>query len=80
MDRFAGHPILGPAARFLEAFKEQVNRKSDGWPYWKQPAHAAGKLMYLLHAYLRGGMGAYPVMRAVTAADVQATLPQSRAS
>ena len=58
VERFAGHPILGPTARFLEAFKEQVNKKSDGWPYWKQPpAHAAGRLMNLLHGYLRAGMG-----------------------
>jgi N12 class adenine-specific DNA methylase len=79
VERFATHPVLGPAARFLEAFKDQVNRNSDGWPYWKQPSQAAGQLMALLHGHLRAGMGAYPKLPEPTAADVQATMAPIKA-
>jgi hypothetical protein len=47
-DRWARHPALGPATRFLDAFKNEVNRHSDGWPYWSAPVKAAGKLMTLI--------------------------------
>lgn len=41
-------PIQNRAARFLEAFKDQVNQHSDGWPYWHVATHAAKRLMELL--------------------------------
>jgi len=41
-------PVLGPAVRFLEAFKEEVDSHSDGWAYWAPPVQAAAKLMTLI--------------------------------
>lgn len=46
--RHTDHPILSKAAIFLSEFRDQVNRHSDGWPYWSPPVKAAAKLMALL--------------------------------
>lgn len=46
--RYEGHPALGPAARTLRNLRDEVNRNSDGWPYWKKPARAAQQLMTLV--------------------------------
>lgn len=32
--RYASHPTLGRATRLLAAYRNEVNRNSDGWPYW----------------------------------------------
>lgn len=40
--------MLGPAARFLQAFMEEVNAHSDGWAYWRPPVQAAARLMTLI--------------------------------
>jgi hypothetical protein len=48
VDRFADHPVLGPATRTLSSLRDVVNANSDGWPYWKQPAHAASRLTELI--------------------------------
>jgi len=48
VDRFAGHPVLGPATRTLSSLRDVVNANSDGWPYWKKPAAAAARLMALI--------------------------------
>lgn len=77
--RFATHPVLGPAARFLEAFKDQVNGHSDGWPYWTAPSKAANKLMTWLAGHLRGGMGAYPRLSEPTEAEFRKTLAPIKA-
>lgn len=45
------HPVLGKAARFLKEFMEEVDNCSDGWPYWRLPSNAAGKLMDMLCPY-----------------------------
>lgn len=74
VDRFAGHPVLGPAARFLAAFRHEVNAHSDGWPYWSPPVKAAAKLMTLIHGHRWAGMGAYPRLPEPTAADVRKAL------
>lgn len=42
------HVVLNKAARFLEAFKWQVDANSDGWAYWNAPVAAANKLMELI--------------------------------
>lgn len=42
------YPIRNRGARFLKAFKDEVNAHSDGWAYWKQPLLAAKKLMVLV--------------------------------
>ena len=39
---------LGPAARTLNNLMREVNRKSDGWPYWQPPRRASRKLQELV--------------------------------
>jgi hypothetical protein len=46
--RFANHPILGPATKTLENLCEWANHNSDGWAYWPKPARAAAKLMEMI--------------------------------
>lgn len=48
VDAHRGDPVLGPATQFLRDFKDEVNRHSDGWPYWSPPVHAAAQLMTLI--------------------------------
>jgi hypothetical protein len=48
MVRYRNHAVLSKATRFLDAFKDQVNLNSDGWPYWSQPVKSAAKLMQLI--------------------------------
>ena len=48
--RWARHPALGPATKFLDAYMREVNAHSDGWPYWSAPVKAAAKLMELIRA------------------------------
>jgi hypothetical protein len=76
---FASDPVLGPATRFLRDFAQEVNSHSDGWPYWSPPGKAAGKLMQLIYANLRSGMGAYPVASKPSKADVLKTLAPIKA-
>ena len=47
-DRYAGHPVLGPAVQTLDGLVGWTNRNSDGWAYWPKPARAAAKLMELI--------------------------------
>lgn len=47
-ERFADHPLLGPATATLDNLRRAVNRNSDGWPYWRAPSAAAAKLMKLI--------------------------------
>ncbi len=37
----------GKAARFLQAFRDEVDANSDGWAYWKAPVLAAKKMQEL---------------------------------
>lgn len=67
--RWASHPVLGPATRFLNAFKDEVNAHSDGWPYWAPAAKSAAKLMALIED--RG--------EAATAAELRAALAPVKA-
>lgn len=46
--RYARHPVLSRATKFLAALVEETNGHSDGWPYWSAPAKAARKLMTLI--------------------------------
>lgn len=46
--RWAGHPVLGPAARQVEILHDWADRNSDGWAYWPKPARAAARLMELI--------------------------------
>ena len=47
-DRYAKHPVLGPATRFLADFRDLIDQNSDGWCYWRPPVQAADKLMTLI--------------------------------
>lgn len=47
-ERYALHPVLGPATRTLVNLVRWTNSNSDGWPYWRKPAQAAAKLMELV--------------------------------
>jgi hypothetical protein len=65
VNRFRQHPTLGPAARFLRDFKNEVNSHSDGWPYWSPPVHACKQLIQLFPS------NPYqPVSKEVTRKDV----------
>lgn len=46
--RYRHHAVLGQATAFLQAYMEQVDANSDGWPYWSAPVKAAAKLMTLI--------------------------------
>jgi len=46
--RYGNHPVLAKAARLLAAYRDEVNRKSDGWPYWGHKC--ASKLMDLIQS------------------------------
>ena|ERR1035437_1172613 len=45
---YANHPVLGPAARFLRDFMDEVNLHSDGWHSWPLPCRAAKRLQELI--------------------------------
>lgn len=47
-ERYALHPVLGPATRTLVNLVRWTNANSDGWPYWQKPAKAADRLMTLI--------------------------------
>jgi hypothetical protein len=46
--RYANHPVLGPATRTLANLRDMTNSNSDGWPYWRKPASAAMRLCELV--------------------------------
>jgi hypothetical protein len=46
--RYALHPVLGPATRTLVNLVTWTNRNSDGWPYWSKPRQAAARLIALI--------------------------------
>ena len=46
--RFASHPVLGPATATLVNLRDAADANSDGWCYWPKPARAADKLMTLI--------------------------------
>jgi hypothetical protein len=47
-ERYADHPVLGPATRTLSNLCEAANANSDGWCYWPKPCRAAKKLQELI--------------------------------
>lgn len=49
----AGHETLGPAARYLQAYRDLIDEVSDGWPYWTFGTKRAGKLCEILSAAAR---------------------------
>src|SRR6266702_7443697 len=77
--KFARHPILSKATKFLTEFCREVNTHSDGWPYWSVASRSANKLMDLIHAQMWQGMGKYPKVPEPTMADIQKTLTPIKA-
>ena len=47
-DRYQAHPVLGPATKLLQRFRDLIDSVSDGWCYWRQPAQAAHPLTYCI--------------------------------
>jgi hypothetical protein len=45
VQRWRGHPVLGPATETLKGLVDWTNSHSDGWAYWPKPGRAAVKLM-----------------------------------
>jgi hypothetical protein len=55
--RYDPNTVIGKAARILSLYRDEVNRKSDGWPYWGHKC--ASKLMALVYnadARVRSGL------------------------
>jgi len=48
--------IKGQMARYLEAFRDEVNEHSDGWSYWKCQVQAAETLMQYVTAHANPDM------------------------
>jgi hypothetical protein len=48
VERWATHPVLGPASMTLASLRDAANANSDGWAYWPKPARSAAKLMELI--------------------------------
>lgn len=72
--KFQSHPVLGKYAKFLAAFRDEVNAHSDGWIYWQLPTRAANGLMTVLHDQLNAGRGAYPKLPEPTEEALKKTL------
>lgn len=68
---FAHHPILGPAARFLQEYKDLINSNSDGWCYWRYGTKCADSLCGILHNASQAKYESMPVEQA-TEAQVKA--------
>jgi hypothetical protein len=64
--RFAAHPVLGPAVETVANVAEWANTHSDGWAYWPKPCRACAKLIELIE-----GDG---TNRAIQEADQRATV------
>jgi hypothetical protein len=47
-NRYALHPVLGPATATLCHLERAANENSDGWHSWPKPARSAEKLMALI--------------------------------
>ena len=69
VERFVADPILGPATRWLAAYRDAVNVRSDSLAYWR-----AGRLMALIHA---AGSPRDPVMP--TAEDIKRAMTPIKA-
>jgi hypothetical protein len=69
-DRYADHPVLGPAVETVANVAEWANTHSDGWAYWPKPCRACAKLIELIE-----GDGTY---RAIQEAHLRATVAAYR--
>jgi hypothetical protein len=47
-EKWAWHPVLGPASATLASLRDWANSNSDGWAYAPKPANAAKQLMRLV--------------------------------
>lgn len=79
--KFAGHPLLGPATQTLASLVTAVNGCSDGWPYWRAPSRAAAKLQDLVTQGIKAERERYvrPGTAEPDAAQLRAAYVQLRA-
>ncbi len=49
VEAFRGDPTLGPAAQFLDDYRELVDSVSDGWCHWSYGTKCADTLSTLLN-------------------------------
>jgi len=47
-ERHVGDPILEPVVTLLRDYRDEVDRKSDGWAHWSAGSNAAAPLMDML--------------------------------
>lgn len=47
--QFRDNPVLAPAARYLDAFRELIDDNSDGWAYWSYGTKCANDLCKILY-------------------------------
>lgn len=72
--RFAQHPVLGPATRTLANLRDAANDNSDGWAYWPKPARSAAKLMELIERDRRDAAYRYSDRPDATVAEYRKAL------
>ena len=48
--QFQNNPVLAPAARYLNDFRELIDNNSDGWAYWSYGTKCANDLCNILAA------------------------------
>lgn len=66
------HPVYGPAAEYLAAYRDLVDGVSDGWAYWKAATSAALPLQKIVyHGYCEArGYGDSDLAKKPTIQDV----------
>jgi hypothetical protein len=47
--KYKHDPVLGPATKYLDDYRELIDNVSDGWPYWSYGTKCAHTLMELIH-------------------------------
>lgn len=57
--RTSSYSIRGRAARFLQAFRDEVDANSDGWAYWKAPLKSAKKMQQIVLKHIDATEGNY---------------------
>ena len=49
----AQDPVMGPASKYLQDYKDLIDSVSDGWPYWRYGTKCADDLSALVEAAAR---------------------------
>lgn len=48
VQKYAKHPVKGPATSILASLRNWTDNNSDGWCYWPKPCRAARQLQELI--------------------------------